>query len=142
MPYTDLTMATFMSTELNAAGVALGLTNVSAAIVEAVAEVEAILGSAVEDVTDDLKLRTVARWQAWRTAKGAAANQFDVKAGTTQVWRSQTWDHIAVMLADAEAAASRYQEVQDVLAAGYGTAYTTTQSLGGSPYAYSACADL
>ena len=125
MPYTDETLAVFMVTKLGATGVALSLTAMSAAIVEAVADVAAVLDSDIADLTDDLKTRTVAEWQAWRAAKGAAAGQYDLKAGTVTTTRSQVWDHIVAMLADAEAAASRYDEVTDVLASTVGTVYVT-----------------
>lgn len=112
MSYTAETLATFMATELGDTGTKLGLTAESAAIGEAVNEVAAVLGvSGVADVTDSLKLRTVARWQAWRTAKGAASGQYDLKSGTSSLTRSQLWDHVNNMLRDTEQAATRYSEV-------------------------------
>lgn len=141
MSYTDETLAVFIATELGAAGVALGLTATSAAIVEAVNEVAAILGVAVADVGDDLKLRTVARWQAWRTAKGASTGQYDLSAGRSSLTRSQFFDHIALMLTDSETAALRYSEVAAVLA-GSSTAYVSAMSTDGSPYEYATCTEL
>lgn len=141
MAYTTGSLATLMVTELGPAGVSLGLTVASAAVVDAVAQVALILGDDIADLTDDLKTSTVARWQAWRAAKGAAVGQYDLKAGTASLTRSQFFDHIALMLADAETAASRYEEVQAVLAGAYGTAAVSGLSVGGSPYAYSPCAE-
>jgi hypothetical protein len=143
MSYTAETLATFMATELAATGEALfGDDPATApAIVEAVNEVAAVLGvSDVADVDDDLKLRTVARWQAWRAAKAAATGQYDLKAGSSSLARSQFFDHLAAMLADAETAALRYDEVAAVLAGG-STAAVSDLVTGGSPYAYPCAVD-
>jgi hypothetical protein len=141
MSYTAETLAAFMATKLGRTGVALGLTDVSDALVEAVADVAAVLGvSDIADLTDDLKTRTVAEWQAWRAAKGAAAGQYDLKAGTSSLTRSQFFDHIAAMLADAETAAMRYSEVAAILA-GSSTGYVSGMNTAGSPYAYPVCTE-
>lgn len=108
----------------------------SPAVVEAVNEVAAVLGVAIADLSDDLKTRAVARWQAWLAAEAAATNQFDLKAGTASVTRSQFFEHIQSRLARSEAAASRYSEVADALAGAGGTAYVTSVSTGGSPYGW------
>lgn len=133
MSFTTGSLATFIVTTLGPTGVALGLTVASAGVVDAVAEVEAILDSATADLTDDLKTRTVARWIAWRAALGAATGNVNLKAGTAAIEMSQRFDHIMLMLRDAEAAASRYTEVAVVLAGG-NTAYVTGTSTSGSPY--------
>jgi hypothetical protein len=135
--YTAETLAALMVTELGPTGVALSLTDDSDAITEAVAEVAAILGvDDVADLTDDLKTRTLARWQAWRTAKGAATGQYDLTSDEGGVIkRSQLFDHIVSMLADAEAAASRYDEAAAVISGG-SVATVTSSSVAGSPYAW------
>lgn len=133
MPYTADTLGTYMSVELGATGVALGLSDGDDEYVEAVNEVAAVLGMPIASLTDDLKTRTVARWQAWRAARSAAAGNFDLKAGSTDLKRSQAFAHISLMLAEAESAASRYSEVADALAGG-GMAYVTEVSTGGNPY--------
>lgn len=115
MPYTTSSLATFMAVELGAVGTVLGLTDGSEALDEAVNEVAAILGAAIDALTDDLKTRTVARWQAWRVAKGAASGQFDLKAGSVDLKQSQVFKHIDAMLRDAELAAARYGDVAVVI---------------------------
>lgn len=121
MAYTTSTLLGYMETVLGAPGgvaSALGLLETDA-LTEAVNEVAAILGAAIPDLTDDLKTRTVARWQAWLTAKGAASGQFDVSlTGGKKFTRSQMWDHINAMLRDAELAASRYPDVAVIIGSG------------------------
>lgn len=143
MPYTADTLADFMETTLGSVGVTLFGADPSehAAIAEAVNEVAAVLDVAVADVDDDLKIRTVARWQAWLTAKGAAVRQYDLTSSGDSIKRSQVWDHIAAMLADAETAAARYDEVAAVIA-GAGTAYVTSSVGAGSPYAWPSYPEL
>jgi hypothetical protein len=138
MPYTAETLATFMATELGATGTALFGDDPAAApaVVEAVNEVAAVLGAAVADVSDDLKLRTVARWQVWLTAYGAAADQVDFKAGSADFKSSQWFKNIEARLARAETAAMRYSEVADALAGVGGTAFVSGVSTAGDPYAY------
>lgn len=140
MSFTTGTLATFIVTTLGPSGVALGLTVASAGVVDAVAEVEAILGSDIADLTDDLKTRTVARWVAWRTALGATSGSVDLKAGSAAIELSQRFDHIVTMLRDAENAALRYDEVAAVLAGG-STAYVSGMSTDGSPYGYAPCSE-
>jgi hypothetical protein len=135
MPFTTGTLATFIVTTLGPTGVALGLTVASAGVVDAVAEVEAVLDSPTADLTDDLKTRIVTRWIAWRTALGAATGDRDLKAGTSAITMSQRFKHILLMLRDAENAASAYSEVQAVLAGG-NVATVSEMATSGSPYAY------
>lgn len=135
MSYTPSTLATFMVTELSATGVALSLTDGSDAIDEAVNEVAAVLGVAIADETNDLKLRAIARWQAWLTAEAAATGQYDLSSEGDSFKRSQMFANIQSRLARAEAAASVYSEVAAVLAGSGGVAYVTEASGGpGNPY--------
>jgi hypothetical protein len=135
MPYTAATLADFMVTELDATGVALGLTDASPAIVEAVNEVAAILDVAdVATLTDDLKTRAIARWQAWLAAEAAATNQYDLKAGTVDLTRSQWFAQIGVRLARAEASAARYEEVAAIVSGAAGVATVSEMATAGSPY--------
>ncbi len=134
MPYTAASLADFMVTELGPTGVALALTDASGAITEAVNEVAAILDvSDVASLDDDLKTRAVARWQAWLAAEAAATNQYDLKSGTSALSRSQWFAQIGVRLARAEASASRYDEVQAILAGG-SFAVVSEMTTAGSPY--------
>lgn len=141
MAYTAETLADFMVAKLGPTGVSLSLTDASAAITEAVTDVALILGDDITALDDDLKTRTVAEWQAWRAALGAAANQYDIGGEVPDLKRSQFFRQIEDILYAAEAAASRYTEVQAVIAAGYGTAYVTTQTLIPDPYSYLACVE-
>lgn len=144
MVYTAETLADFMETTLQETGTELFGTDPSesAALVDAVAEVKAVLGvDDIADLTDDLKTRTVARWVAWRTARDAAAPQYGLKSGSSELKRSEFFEHLEEILYAAAAAASRYDEVAAALAAGYGTAYVMTQALAPSPYVYAACTE-
>jgi hypothetical protein len=132
--FTDDSLATFMVTQLGPTGVALGLTVDSAGVVDAVAEEAAILGAAIPDLTDDLKTRIVGRWLAWRAALGAATGRVDLKAGSAGLSNSQSFDHILVMLRDAESAALAYPEVQAALAGAGGIAVVTSESGVSDPY--------
>lgn len=136
MSFTEDTLTTFMATELGATGRALSLTDGSEEILGAVAWVAGILGGSIASQTDDLKTMTVATWRAWVAAKAASAKDVDLKAGSAAIEQSARFEHIAQMLADAETAASRYEEVQAVLAGSYGTAYVSSVSTAGSPYSY------
>lgn len=136
MSYTTSSLLAFMETELGPLLASLGL-DVSDALLEGVNEIAALLGTAIADVDDDLKLRTLARWQAWQAALNAAANQYDLASSGDSLKRSQLWDHLMRRLAAAEAAASRYDEVAVVLASA-STAYVTSSSGSGSPYLWPA----
>lgn len=141
MSYTAATLATLMVTELGPTGVALGLTSGSAAIVEAVAEVAAILGvDDVADIDDDLKLRTLARWQAWLTAEAAATNQVDLASEGDSIKSSQWFAQIGTRLARAEASALRYDEAAAVIAGG-ATASVGGMATVGNPYGSGACSE-
>ena len=136
MSFTTSTLADFIVTTLGPTGVALGLTVASAGVADAVAEVEAVLGMPTADMTDDLKTRTVTRWIAWRTALGAATGDRDLKAGTSALTASQRFDHIVIMLRDAEMAASRYSEAAAVIYGSGGTATISSVSTASNPYSY------
>lgn len=118
--YSEATLKQFIVDELGATGVALDLTTSAAQVVQAVYAVERVLGvSDVAVLTDMARLEAVARWQAWLAAQKAAVDQFDVKAGTNTLTRSQLWEHIVAMLADTAAVASRYPEVAAVIGSAY-----------------------
>jgi hypothetical protein len=134
--YTAETLAAFVATELGPTGVALGLTAESVAVAEAVAEVAAILGvDDVADLADDLKTRTLARWQAWLAAWGAATNQYDIASQGDSLDRQQWFKNIGERLARAEASAMRYDEAAAVISGG-SVATVTSSSVAGSPYAW------
>lgn len=135
MAYTEGSLLAFMETEIAGLLTVLGL-DASDALTEAVAEVVAILGTPIADVDDDLKLRTVARWQAWQAALNAAMGQYDLKAGSADLKRSQVVAHLETRLAQAERSAMRYDEVAAVLA-GTSTAYISSMSTASNPYAWS-----
>lgn len=138
MSYTSGSLLGYMETEIGPLLAQLSL-DTSDALAEGVAEIAALLDEAIADVDDDLKLRTLARWQAWTAALNAATNQYDVSlTGGKKFVRSQMFDQIARRQAAAEAEASRYSEVQAVLAGAGGTAYVTSVSTSGSPYGWPA----
>lgn len=140
MPYDAATLADLVVVELGATGVALGLTDSSAAVIEAVNEVAAILGvESISDLDDDLKTRTLARWQAWLAAEAAATNQYDIASSGDSLSRQQWFENIQSRLSRAEAAASRYAEAADVIYGGGGTATVTGSGVAGSPYGWPAC---
>lgn len=134
MAYTAGSLLGYMETEVGPQLAALGL-DASDALSEGVAEVVALLGAEIADVDDDLKLRTLARWQAWLAAYNAATAQYDLKAGSSSLTRSQVFEQIERRLARAEASALRYDEVAAAL--GGGTAYVSSVATAGSPYAWS-----
>jgi hypothetical protein len=134
--YTTATLKQFMVDELAATGVALSLTTASNQIAEAVNEVAAILAADdVAELTDDLKTRTLARWQAWMAAEAAATNQYDIASSGDSLDRSQWFEQIGVRLARAEASAVRYDEAAAVIHGG-AVATVTGSSVAGSPYAW------
>lgn len=136
MAYTAATLLALMEVEISTSLEPLGL-DASDALSEAVTEVRLILGvDDVADVDDDLKLRTIARWQAWLAAEAAAVNQYDLASEGDRLSRQQWFRNIQSRLARAEASASRYSEVQTVLAGSAGVAVVTGSSLAGSPYGW------
>jgi hypothetical protein len=115
--YSEASLIALMETEVGPLLAPLGL-DVSDALLEASNEVAALLGHAVASETDVAKLRTLARWQAWLAAYSAAANQFDLKTGTSSLTRSQMFGQIERRLALAERAARRYPEAAVLLSGG------------------------
>jgi hypothetical protein len=116
--YTEAALAAFMEDELASVGadLAIGDTNL---LPEAVNEIAGLLGHAVASETDVMKLRTLARWQAWLAARKAAARQFDTSlSGGKNFKLSQVWQQINVELAMASAAAARYPEGRTAISGG------------------------
>lgn len=133
--YDTAGLEAYIETELESVAESLGMLENDAVPATARA-VTRLLGHAdISEATDMLKVETVASWLAWRRAKAAAVGKIDLKAGSAQLWQSQVFDHIVAMLADAEAAASQYEEVQAALAGAGGMAYVS--SIGAQPpYGY------
>lgn len=138
--YTEVSLLGFMAAELGGTGVSLGLdTDALDTLAEAANEAQGILGVPLADLTstDDLvKVRAIARWQAWLAAWNVAAGRFDLKAGSADLKRSQTFSQIETRLAQAERSAMRYSEVQDALAGG-STACISSLATASNPYAWS-----
>lgn len=132
--YTESDLVGFMETEVGPLLADLSL-DTSDALLEAAYEIANLLGHAISDETDMTKLRAFARWQAWQAAYNAATTQFDLKAGSVDLKRSQILEAISTRLAAAEAAASLYTEAATVISAG-STAYVTSTSTSRSPYAW------
>lgn len=128
-----------MTADLGAVGVSLGfVADENDTLDEAANEVIGLLGGSLDGLTsnaDLLKIRAIARWQAWLAAYGVATDESDTEAGSVKLKSSQTFTQIEKRLAQAEASALRYDEVAAVLAGG-STAYVTTISSIGSPYTY------
>ena len=99
--YSESELADFMVAQLSATGAALGLTDSSAGIASAVLATARLLGDDIADLTDMALLEAAARWQAWMAAEAAAVNQYDLKAGTSSLTRSQLFEHIQTRLARA-----------------------------------------
>lgn len=133
--YTETTLKQFMIDELGAVATLLGLTTASTKIVNAVTFVERILDASVADVTELAKLEDIARWRAWHTARATAVGQYDLSSSGDSLKRSQVWDHLVGMLAEAEAAVMQYEEVAPLLA-GASFAYVESLSTAASPYAW------
>jgi hypothetical protein len=140
VPFTTSSLLAYMETEVGPVLVPLGLDQ-SDALLEAVSETADLLGVAIADVDDDLKLRIIGRWLAWRAALGAAVGQYDLTSFPgDSLKRSQLFAHIRMMLAMAEAAALRYEEVAAILASS-STAYVTSIGTVTDPYAYPTTAE-
>lgn len=141
--YTENALADLMEAELGQVGIDLGLPD-SEALPEAVNEVIGLLGHGLDQETTTaglMKVRAFARWQAWLCAEAAATNQYDVKAGSAAVTRSQMFEHIEKRLARAEAAALVYPEAQAAMAGG-GVASVSTATTVGSPYGWASCPEF
>lgn len=133
MTLTASTLTALMMTELGPTFAALGEETMYPSLVEAVSELEAMLGTTIALTSDQLKLRVLARWAAWRVAKGQATGQYNLQSGTTSLTRSQYFDHIDNMLRDAETAALRYSEVVDAIGSG-SVAYVGSVESSPNPY--------
>jgi hypothetical protein len=141
--YTASDLTTFMAAELGETGVTLGLdTDQYDTLAQAANEAVGILGgdlSVLTSTADLMKVRAVARWQAWLAASNVAAGRHDLdKQG---VKSSQVFEMIQVRLAQAEGAALRYSEVQ-AYAAGGSVAYVTSIGAAGNPYAWPALTEF
>lgn len=135
--YTEATLKTYMIDALGRVAGQVGLTTASASIGSAILLVERILGvTDVADLTDMVKLETIAAWRAWVTAADAAATSFDVGSDGDTAKLSQVYDHIKERLADAYDAALVYDEVVASTGAG-GVAVTTTLDGTPDPYGWS-----
>lgn len=135
--YDDATLTAFLETELTPVLAPLGL-DVSDAIIEAVNEVAGLLGHDVSEedtVAGVMKVRALARWQGWLAAWSAATLQYDIKAGTSDITRSQAFEQIGKRLQMAESAAMRYEEAAAVIAGAGGTATVSGITTPG-PYGY------
>lgn len=118
--YTESTLTSFLETELTPVLAPLGL-DASDAIAEAVNEVQGLLGHAVSEedtVSGVMKVRALARWQAWLAAWNAASLNTDIGAGSASIKDSQGFAQIEKLLARYERAALRYPEAAVVLAGG------------------------
>jgi hypothetical protein len=137
--YTESTLSALMEAELGPLAVSLGLDE-GDALPEAVNEVIGLLGHALSEETTTaglMKVRALARWQAWLAAEAAATEAVDLKAGSVGLTRSQLFDHIRLRLARAEAAALAYPEAQAAIAGG-GVAVVGATTTAGSPYGWAA----
>jgi hypothetical protein len=117
--YDENSLAAFMEAELGPLAVSLGL-----------GEGDALPAGL-------MKVRALARWQAWLAAEAAATEAVDLKAGSVGLTRSQLFDHIRLRLARAEAAALAYPEAQAAIAGG-GVAVVGATTTAGSPYGWAA----
>lgn len=139
--WTESSLIGALEAELESVSTDLGLDSLDVLATAVGTDTPAILGVlSVADVTygstaDVVKVLTVAQWRAWQKAVDVAAVKFDLKAGSADLKQSQMWTHLTARLASAEAAAMRYSEVQDALGGG-STAYVSSISTAGSPYAY------
>lgn len=108
--YDEAELATFMAAELGETGVSLGLDQDALdTLAEAATEVVGLLGGDLSGLTataDLMKIRAIARWQAWLAAWNVAAGRFDLET----LKRSQVFAMIERRLAQAERSAARYPE--------------------------------
>lgn len=128
--YTEGSLAAFMESELAAVGEDLTIGDTDL-LVEAVNEIIGLLGHALSAETTTagvMKVRALARWQAWLAARKAAARQFDTTASGRAFKLSQVWAQINYELSYAAAAASRYPEGADAGAGGYISLTTITSN--------------
>src|SRR4051812_48816170 len=111
--YTASSLGDYMVATLSNTATALGWDSGSDEIIEAVNEVDGLLASGLAGATGSpavLKVRALARWQAWKAARSAAANQYNLASSGDSLTRSQWYDHLDTELYDAALAASAYPE--------------------------------
>lgn len=119
--YDANTLAAYMVTVLGTTATALGWTAASGQLVEAVNEVDGLLTTGIAGqttVASVLKVRALARWQAWKAARSAAANQYNLSSSGDSLTRSQWYDHLDHELYDAALAATAYPEGAGALMSG------------------------
>jgi hypothetical protein len=135
--YTESSLAAFMEVELGAVGTDLAIAD-GDALTEAVNEVAGLFGvsnvAAISyaSVADVMKVRALARWQAWLAAESAAARQFDTRPSSGREFKlTDVWDQIQVKLRSAAMAAAIYPEGASALSDGFVTISSIADS---SPY--------
>ena len=137
--YDESSLVGFMAAELGETGVSLRLdTDQYDTLAQAANEVQGILATPLAGLTttaDLMKVRAIARWQAWLAASSVAAGRFDLGGSVPGLKRSQVFAMIEKRLAATERAALRYTEVQDALSGG-SVAYVSSIGVAGSPYAW------
>ncbi len=133
--YTESSLIGFMETELGPVADSLGLLETDA-LLEASNEVVGLLGHALSEEVDVVKVRALARWQCWLAAEAAAVEAVDLKAGSAGLTRSQLFDHITRRLARAELSVLAYDEVQGIFNVVGPAAVTTTTGGVGNPYGW------
>ena len=93
--YSDATLLTYMISVLGSAGDVLGLTTASTIIVEAMDDILFDYGvTATANATDIKKLRTLARFHSWKSAKAEASLDYDFSDAGASYKRSQMFDHV------------------------------------------------
>lgn len=116
--YTEAMLADYMVAVLDTTAAALGWESDAPAITEAVNEVDGLLGGDLAGATDIVKVRALARWQAWKAARGAVANQVNLASGTDRLDRAAWFDHVDRELYAAAEAAAAYPEGASALGGG------------------------
>lgn len=118
--YSESALKTFMVEVLDSVATDLGLTTSSTALAQAVTAVERLLGvSDVAELDDMPVLEAAATWKAWAVALGVATTQYDLKAGSADLKRSQMFDALQKKVADSET--DYYAAVAAVSAAASGS---------------------
>lgn len=119
--YSDATIADFMVAELGEVATVLGLTDAS--FDEAI--IDTLLAYGEDDIADadDIsRLRALARVQAWKRARAAAAARYDFADGTENLKRSQLFKHIQESLTAAESDAAVFASEDSAYVVGRSTA--------------------
>jgi len=107
--YDETTIKTFFLTELSTTGTALGWTTGTTEVVQAVSDLDRILGvSDLADATDMVAVEAVGRVVIWRWAVRALINHYDITTVGQALKRSQHYEHAVAMLLDAEREALAY----------------------------------